>query len=281
MIKIIADTTCGVPVEELKAKGIAVIPQVITFGNTSYHDDYELTTDKFLELLSKSKELPGTAAPAPSLYNPYYEDAQANGDQVLVITPSSDLSGTFRSATVAAADYPDVDIHIVDTRTVAGGLGTLVLLAKQWADEGLSMETIKQRVVEMAKNCRVFFLVATLEYLHKGGRIGSASKLVGSLLQIKPLLCLKDGRVEPFDKVRTYKQALITLEELNIKILENNPEAYLSISHCGADEDAKTLAASFKTRFNLTEVPIYRVPPAIVVHAGPGVLATSAFVKPE
>jgi DegV family protein with EDD domain len=281
MIKIIADTTCGVPIEELKAKGIAVIPQVITFGNTSYHDDCELNTHKFLELLAQSKELPGTAAPAPSLYNPHYEDAEAHGDQVLVITPSSDLSGTYRSATVAAADYPEVDIHVIDTRTVAGGLGTLVLLAKQWVDEGLPMETIKQKVIDKAKTCRVFFLVATLEYLHKGGRIGSASKLVGSLLQIKPILCLTDGKVEPYDKVRTYKQALITLEELNIKLLEDNPEAYLSISHCGADEDARALAESFKTRFNLSDVPIYRVPPAIVVHAGPGVLATSAFVKPE
>lgn len=281
MIKIIADTTCGVPIEELKAKGIAVIPQVITFGNTSYHDDYDLNTDKFLELLAKSKELPGTAAPAPSLYNPYYEDARANGNQVLVIAPSSDLSGTVRSATVAAADYPEVDIHVVDTRTVAGGLGTLVLLAKQWADEGLPIDEIRQRVVDKAKNCRVFFLVATLEYLHKGGRIGSASKLVGSLLQIKPILCLKDGKVEPYDKVRTYKQALVTIEELNAKMLQNNPEGYLSISECGADEDAKALADSLKYRFNLSEVPIYRVPPAIVVHAGPGVLATSIFIRPE
>ncbi|MGB4596037.1 MAG: DegV family protein [Anaerolineaceae bacterium] len=281
MIKIIADTTCGIPVEELKSKGIAVIPQVITFGTTSYHDDYELTTDKFLDLLSRSKELPGTAAPAPSLYNPYYRDAQVHGDQVLVITPSGDLSGTFRSATVAAADYPDVNIHVVDTRTIAGGLGTLVLLAKQWADEGLPMETIKQRVIEKAKTCRIFFLVATLEYLHKGGRIGSASKLVGGLLQIKPILCIQDGKIEPFDKVRTYKQALITLEELNSKLLENNPEAYLSISQCGADEDAITMAESFKKRFNIPEVPIYLVPPAIVVHAGPGVLATSIFTKPE
>lgn len=281
MIKIIADTTCGIPVDELKAKEIAVIPQVITFERTSYHDDYELSTDQFLELLAASKDLPSTAAPSPSLYFPHYEEARANGQSVLVVTPSSDLSGTFRSATVAAADFPDVDIHVIDTRTIAGGLGSLVLMAKQWADEGMSIETVEQKITELAKKCHIFFLVPTLEYLHKGGRIGRASKLIGGLLQIKPMLCLKDGKVEPFNQVRTYKQALLNLEEVCVNYMQENPENYVSISHCGADGDAQALADLLKNRFSLTDVPIYRVPPAIVVHAGPGVLAASVFSDQE
>ena len=164
MIQIIADTTCGIPVEKLKAQGIHVLPQIIIFGETTYHDDYELDTQTFMEKLLASKELPKTAAPPPTLYAPIYESILSAGDIALVIAPSQKLSGTFRSASVAAEEFHSEDIHIIDTKSIAGGLGSMVLQAKQWADEGMDIHTLLQNLESMMARERVYFMVDTLDY---------------------------------------------------------------------------------------------------------------------
>ncbi len=277
MIQIIADTTCGISPTELIAKGIHVLPQIITFGDTSYRDDNEIDTAKFLEKLQSSKRLPGTAAPPPSLYTPIYEAILAAGDQALVITPSLKMSGTYRSAVIAAEEFHTNDIQVVDSKIIGGGLGSLVLQAKHWADAGMTMPELIDRVRSMADRERVFFLVDTLEYLHKGGRIGGAARIFGSVLQIKPILTVKDGQVEPYDKVRTFKQALNTIEAINLDLCQGNPQPFLTVSHCGAEEEARLLAERLTEKLELDRVPIYTVPPAIVVHAGPGLITTSCF----
>ena len=279
MIHIVTDTTCGIPLPDLEAAGISFVPQIITFGDTAYRDDFELTTEMFLEKLKAAKTLPGTAAPPPALYQPIYEKHLAAGDTILVITPSEKVSGTFRSATVAAEEFKTDRIHVLDSKTIAGGFGSLVLQAKAWADAGMEIEEIKHQVVAMASRERVFFLVPTLEYLHKGGRIGKASKLIGTLLQIKPILTVTDGMVDTYDKVRTFKQAMATIEQIDYEIGKDNPDAHLTISHCGAEEEALKLASALGERLNSNHIPIYLVPPAIVVHAGPGVLSTSIFAR--
>ena len=146
MIKIIADTTCGLPLDTLKQAGIETLPQIITFGTETFRDDTEMDTNSFLEKLRASKNLPGTAAPPPALYAPIYERILAAGDTALVITPSAKVSGTFRSATVAANEFKTDQIHVIDSNTVAGGLGSLVLAAKQWADAGLTIVEVKENV---------------------------------------------------------------------------------------------------------------------------------------
>ena len=281
MIQIIADTTCGIPVEKLKAQGIHVLPQIIIFGETTYHDDYELDTQTFMEKLLASKELPKTAAPPPTLYAPIYESILSAGDTALVIAPSQKLSGTFRSASVAAEEFHSEDIHIIDTKSIAGGLGSMVLQAKQWADEGMDIHSLLQNLESMMARERVYFMVDTLDYLYKGGRIGGASRLIGSMLQIKPILTFIDGQIEPFDKVRTASQALANIVEMDIEICKGNPGAHLTISHGGAESQAKLLAAELQDKLDLPDIPIYTCPPAIVVHASPGVISTSCFVKPN
>ena len=279
MIKIIADTTCGLPVQQLESLGIPVIPQIIVFGNQSFRDDNEITTEEFLNKLVSSASLPKTAAPPPALYTPIYQKILDAGDTPSVITPSGKVSGTFRSATLAAADFAPGSIHVLDSGTVAGGLGMIILKAHAWAQQGLTVGEIEARVTDMASREHLFFLVDTLEYLHKGGRIGGASKLVGSLLQIKPILSIKDGEIQAFDKVRTFKQALSKIEDWICDFGKDNPEPCVSISHCNNLEEAERLAASLKQRLGVAEIPILIVPPAIVVHAGPGVLEVSIFSK--
>lgn len=279
MIKIIADTTCGLPLDILEQAGIEVLPQYITFGSETFRDDTEIDTEAFLEKLRASKTLPGTAAPPPALYTPIYEAILAAGDTALVITPSAKVSGTFRSATVAANEFKTDQIHIIDSNTVAGGLGSLVLRAQKWVDAGLTIDELKENVIEMASRERLFFLVPTLEYLHKGGRIGGASKLVGTLLQIVPILTVKDGQVEPFDKVRTVKQAVRTIVDLTAEYCKDNPEAYLTVSECDSEPLLTQVTQELTEATGIQDIPRYTVPPAIVVHGGPGLIETSCFIS--
>lgn len=277
MIQIIADTTCGLSLDLLNQLGIATLPQIITFEHEVFHDDTEMNTERFLEKLRSSKTLPGTAAPPPALYTPIYEKILAAGDTALVITPSSKVSGTFRSATIAANDLRTDRIHILDSNTIAGGLGSLVLAAHKWAAAGLTIDELKENIIEMASRERLFFLVPTLEYLHKGGRIGGASRLVGTLLQIVPILTVKNGQVEPFDKVRTVKQAVRTIVDLTADYCKNNPEPYLTISQCDSEPLASQVSAELTAATGIQNIPKYTVPPAIVVHAGPNLIETSCF----
>ena len=281
MIKIIADTTCCIPVEKLKELGVDFVPQIITFGDVSYRDDNELSTSAFLEKLSVAKNLPGTAAPPPALYNPIYERILNDGDIALVLAPSAKLSGTFRSATVAADEYNSDRIYIIDTKTIAGNLGTIVLKAKVWADQGISISELIERIEDLSARDQTYFLVPTMEYLHKGGRIGGAAKLIGTLLQIVPILTLRDGGIEVYDKVRSLKQATSNLVELNTSICENNPEAYLTIGQGDSQLLLDKISNQLQDRLELAEIPSYIAPPSIIVHAGPGLVATSCFSRPS
>ncbi len=278
MVKIVADTTSGLPREMLKILGIPLIPQIVVFGEKSYRDDTELDTASFLAKLKASKELPKTAAPAPALYNPIYADAKQIGESVIVIAPSAKLSGTVRAAMVAAQDFVGADVRVVDSLTIAGNLASLVLIADVWAKSGLDADTIVNRLNEWIPRGRIYFLVNTLEYLQKGGRIGGAKALMGELLQIKPILCLREGQVEPFEQQRTKKRAVTRLLEIVEEQCPKGPEAHLCVMQADAMEEAEVLAADLRSRMNLTYIPIYELPPAIVVHGGPGVLGIGFFV---
>jgi len=277
MTKIIADTTCGLPLDELAALDIPVIPQIIIFDNKAYKDDHEIDTPTFISKLRAAKELPKTAAPPPALYEPIYKECAKNGESVIVVAPSTDLSGTYRSAEVAAEMVPSADVHVIDTRTIAGGLGTLVKKAKQWADRGKSPENIVDAIKRLSKREVVYFLVDTLEYLHKGGRIGNASYLIGSVLQMKPILGLVDGKVDAVEKQRTYSKAFSRLKTLILEDCPPGEGSYITVSHCGGEENARNLARELEITLDVRNIPVYEVPPAIVVHGGPGIIEVSFF----
>jgi DegV family protein with EDD domain len=277
MTKIIADTTCGLPLNELTDLGIDVIPQIIIFNGESYKDDTEIDTPTFLAKLKKAKELPKTAAPPPALYEPLFKKYAEQGQSIVIPAPSTNLSGTYRSAEVASETVPEADVHILDTRTIAGGLGVLVKKAKAWADEGKAPEKILDDLKELGKREVVYFLVDTLEFLHKGGRIGNASYLIGSVLQMKPILGLNDGKVDAVEKQRTSAKALARLKELVLQDCPKGNDSYITVSHCGGEQRAKSLAADLMEALEVNTIPVYEVPPAIVVHGGPGIISVSFF----
>ncbi len=277
MTKIIADTTCGLPLEELAALEIDVIPQIIIFEDKPYRDDTEIDTQTFLKKLKESKDLPKTAAPPPAMYEPLFRKYADQGESIIIPTPSTYLSGTFRSAEVASENVPDADVHILDTRTVAGGLGVLVKMAKKWSDMGMEPEKVIENLKDLSKREVVYFLVDTLEFLHRGGRIGNASYLLGSVLQMKPILGLKDGKVDAIEKQRTSTKALDRIKTLVFEQCPKGDASHITVSHCGGEDRASQLAQALSAELNLKSIPIYEVPPAIVVHGGPGVIEVSFF----
>jgi DegV family protein with EDD domain len=279
MIRIVADTTSTITTDQAEKLGIFLLPQIIIFDEKSYRDDTELTTPQFLNMLKNSRTLPKTAAPAPALYTPIFEELTSRGDTIIVLCPSAKVSGTFRSATVAANDFPDGDIHIIDTEIIGPGLGYIVRKTLEWANSKMPLDDIIQQINAKCKSMRIYFYVDTLEYLHKGGRIGTAKALVGSVLQIKPILLFKDGQVQPFENQRTKKKALARIIELVKQDCPKIDGSYLAILEADAMEDALELKKEFSATMGFKEVTISDLPPAIVVHAGPGVIATSFFIE--
>jgi DegV family protein with EDD domain len=277
MTIIIADTTCGLPRDLLAARGVPLIPQIVMFEEQSFHDDTEMDTASFLAKLKAAKTLPKTAAPEPPLYFPFFKRAQESGESVIVVAPTAKASGTARSAQTAAQDFPGVDIRVVDTQTISCNLGSLVLLADDMAKAGESADEIVAKINDMIPRGRLYFLVDTLEYLAKGGRIGGAKRLVAELLEIKPILQMKNGQVEAFEQQRTKKRALARLTEVAVEQCPGGESAWLSVIQVEAEKEAEAFAADLKSKIKVPQIPIYELPPAIVVHAGPRTLGVGFF----
>jgi DegV family protein with EDD domain len=257
---------------------IPVIPQIINFGEDSYYEGIEMDNAAFMARLLSSPTLPKTAAPPPELFVREFERLIPLGGPILCLHPSSEVSGTVRSAVVAARDFPQADIRVLDTRCVASPLASIVQLAAEWASTGLDVDTIETRIRQMIPRCRIYFLVATLEYLAKGGRIGGAAALLGSVLQIKPILQLHDGKVDQYERERTHKRALRRLIEIICEQYPKDGDGYLTVMHASAPDQAQALVAELGAQLGVKDIPIYDVPPAIITHGGPGILAAGFFI---
>jgi DegV family protein with EDD domain len=277
MIRLVTDTTAVLSRDYCQQHDVVLIPQIIRFGNESYLEGVEMDEPEFLRRLVASPVLPATAAPPPGLFDDTFKRAAETGDTVIAIHPSTEVSGTVPSAFTARSMYPEADIRIVDTRTVGGNLAEMVKSAVEWRDAGVSADEIVDRLRALIPRLRTYFVVATLEYLYKNGRIGGASRLIGSVLQIKPILQLADGRVEAFDKVRTHHKALERLKELVIAECPRSPESHLSVMHADAPSEAQRLRDDLCRVLGVCDIPLYSVGPAITTHAGPGTLAISFF----
>lgn len=278
-IRIVTDTTAALPPEYTRAHHIEVVPQIIHFGTESFLEGVTIQYDEFLRRLRNSSPLPKTAAPRPGDLVEAYRKQLAHARTIISIHPSAEVSGTVRSAlTAKETAFPDADIRILDSRFVAGNLASMVIAATEWAEQGVSADEIMARLQAMIPRGRIYFLVATLEYLQRGGRIGGAAALIGTALQIKPILEMKNGRVEVFEKVRTYPHALARLKELVIQQCPRTPDAHLCVMHSDDKSGAESLVRDLRAALGLREIPIYHSSASITTHVGTGALAVGFFV---
>jgi DegV family protein with EDD domain len=277
-IRIVTDTTAALPPEYARAHQIEVVPQIINFGAASFLEGVTLEYGEFIRRLKSSPQLPKTAAPQPGDLIDAYRRQLAHAQTIISIHPSSEVSGTVRSAQTAKNDaFPNADIRILDSRLVAGNLASMVIAATEWAEQGVGADEIIARLQVMIPRGRIYFLVATLEYLQRGGRIGGAAALIGTALQIKPILEMRNGRVEVLEKVRTYHHALARLKELVIEQCPRSPDAHLCVMHSDDLTGAQQLVADFQAALNARAIPIYHSSASITTHVGPGALAVGFF----
>lgn len=283
MTRIVTDTTCGLSLETTRRLGISMVSQVINFGDQSYREGIDLDFNGFMTKLCERKFMPKTAAPFVSDYIEVFEQLAPAGESIVCIHPSADASGTVRSATIARESFPSLDIRIIDTRSVAGPLGVMVLEAQRLAHAGASAGQIEAVVHQMMQRARLYFLVDTLEFLRRGGRIGGAAALVGSLLQIKPILTFTNGRVEQFERERTRKRALARLVQVVAGEAAHGDDAHLVVMHTGDESAAEAgqMANELKQLTGARRVMLMELAPVVVTHVGPGALAVSFFAPSE
>ena len=269
-VRIVTDSACDLRGDEVAHYGIEVVPLSIRFGDREYVDREELSVTEFYRLLAASDTLPETAAPAPGKFDAAFRrqlDAGATG--IVCIDLSAALSATMQSAQTAAdnlrQEMPDVVVHVVDSRSITAGLGSIVIAAAQMGVDGATAEEIVAAVEGISDRTQVYGTLDTLDNLKKGGRIGGAQALLGSMLSIKPILDLSSGEVEEAGKQRTRKKALGWLRD---KLVEVGPVENLAVMH-GDAPDIDDFLAMISDIVDLDSIRIEKIGPVIGTHGGP------------
>lgn len=278
-VRIITDSGIDLP-GELDPR-LTIIPLGITFGTTTYADGVDLTNDRFYEMLIESDELPKTSQATPYAYQQVFEQVRAAGEEAVVITLSSALSGTYQSAVTAAADYSEV--HVVDSKNVTIGQSLLVLYALRLVDEGLGAAEIAEKVEAVVGRVCLLALLDTLEYLKRGGRIPKSVGAIGELLSIKPVVGVEDGEVVMLGKARGSKNGRNQLhqqvEKHGIDFTMPVLLGYTGLSQKLLKKYLDDNRAIWEGKVAEEDLPITSVGATIGTHVGPGAIALAFFAK--
>lgn len=280
-IRIVADSTADIPAELREKHGITMISLKVLFGEEVYSDAVDLTPEEFYARLKTSPVMPTTSQPSPADFVEVYESLLQEDPEgpILSFHLASVLSGTYQAATIAKSMLEEAGehIHVIDSCSASYGHGMQVVLAAEMAEAGASVEDILAAVAKRKESCQIYFLVDTLDYLQKGGRIGKAAAMIGSLLNIKPILSLEpSGAVTSVDKARGSKKAMAKIVEL-LKNHFGNQEVGLIVA--GTDDEVirDELEARVKAELNVKEVSYTTVGTVIGTHTGPGTSAVFLY----
>lgn len=282
-IRIVTDTTCYLPLETLEQyPELIVIPLYVSFGDKSFKEIVELKTEEFFPMLKASKTLPTSSQPSVGDFLEVYRPLVEEGASVISLHISSGLSGTVESAR-QAAQILGGEIEVVDSLFTGMGLGFMVLEALKAVRSGANKEEVLSRIDAVRQGMNVIFVVDTLEYLHKGGRIGGAQALIGTLLKIKPILFLDQGKIDVFEKVRTQAAARERMRSILEEIRSQNYKAkmWLAIHQAEAMEEALKAMEELKQSLHPEEVFISTLGPVLATHTGPGLLGFACFLEDE
>jgi DegV family protein with EDD domain len=268
---IITDSSAYLPNDLVQKYGIHVIPLTVIFGEEMLLDVVEIDISEFHRRLSEGPIHPSTTQPNPEDFIALYEKLANDYDGIVAVLISSDLSGTVNSALVAKESFDRIPVRVIDSRSTSMGLGLAVLSAAEAVAEGKSLDEVEAVARKTCDNVKVLFVVDTLEYLHKGGRIGGASRFLGTALGLKPLLHLNDGRVDALEKIRTKKKAVERMLEL-VGEYANGQPVHAAVIHAAAHDEAEALKSAVMERFDCIDLYVTDLSPAIATHAGPGTL---------
>jgi DegV family protein with EDD domain len=269
VVRIVTDSTADLAEAQQRAAGITVVPLNVRFGDQVFRDHVDLSGDDFFARLKTSPQLPKTSQPAVGAFEEVFRRYRDAGDDVVAVLISGKVSGTVGAASTAARSVDGEHIDVIDSFTTSMALGFLAIEAARLAKTGADRKLVAELVRELVPRARVLAAVDTLTYLEKGGRIGRARALLGSLLNVKPLITLQDGEVAPLGRARGRPQAIDRLVEL---LQRDGKLSHLAVLHGGAPTDAQRLKERVAGNYPELEIPIAETGAVIGTYTGPGVI---------
>ncbi len=279
-VVLVTDSTADIPLEVREKLGISMVPLKVIFGDETYLDNITLQPTEFYEKLTSYNGLATSSQPSPADFYEVYKKLADQGHSVISIQLSGAMSGTYQSATIAKSMLDEgADLTVIDSKSASYGYGTLVVAAAEMAQAGASKADIVAEVLRLRKEMRLYFLVDTLEYLQKGGRIGKASAVLGTLLNIKPILSINDeGIVFPLEKVRGQKRAIARIAELLEADFKGDPVNLTVAVTPGHTTGVNEMSELLRKQLNVRHYQQTEIGPVVGAHAGPGTIGL--FVTP-
>jgi DegV family protein with EDD domain len=277
-VHLVCDSTADLTAEFRAAHTVRVVPLKVIFGDETFEDGVDIGAEAFYARLAAPGPFPRTSQPVPAEFEAVFRELGADGGAIVCTTISSDLSGTYASATQARAALPDLDIRVVDTRSVAVGHYAAVREAVRVVEAGGDADAVVAAITSVQETLRVLFTVETLEYLRRGGRIGGARALLGSMLDIKPVLEIRDGIIEPVARVRTYPRAIDRVVEEFSHAATAWGGAELVVAHADRPKIAAALVERMRAQAS-GDPALTVVGPVVGGHSGPGAIGIG-FYKP-
>ena len=275
----VVDSTAYIPPNQVQQFDIKVIPQVLIWDDQTLLDGVDIQPTEFYERLKDSKTMPTTSQATIGAFKETFAPYVEEGRPILALLVSDKLSGTIQSAEQAKALFPEATIVIVDSEAAAMALGFQILAAARAAREGKSFEEVTEIARQAKTKTGVVLLVDTLEFLHRGGRIGGASRLLGTALNLKPILELQDGVLEAVDRVRTRSKAQARLLDILEERIDGRSNLRLAVLHAAAEQQARDLLEVASNRFDPVETIFSEVSPVVGTHVGPGTLGMCYSVE--
>lgn len=273
-VAVVSDSTADIPPSLAASRAIRIVPLTLNFDGQSLLDGVDITPSEFYRRLPGATTHPTTSQPSPGQFAKVYSELLAEHDAIVSIHISQRLSGTFESAQQAAEMTDASRVHVIDSEVVSMSLGLVTLAAATLASRGADAEAIVDKVEAMRTVVQTYFSVATLEFLRRGGRIGRASALLGSVLQVKPVLCIRDGLVTPLERVRTFDRALGRVVDL-ARSVDRGHGVCAIVGHAGADADAERVGRELEPVAET--LMIQPLGPVVGAHAGPGVVGVGCY----
>ncbi len=269
-VALVTDSTACIPEDLMQKYHISVAPQILVWGEETFLDGVDIQPDQYYIQLQNAKIMPTTSQASPKSFNEIFSHLLDQDFEVLTILLSAQLSGTLISAQQALENFPGAPIEIMDSYTTAMAMGFQVLAAARAAEQGGSLAECKAIAEEARQKTGVIFAVDTLEFLHRGGRIGGGARLLGTALNLKPIFEISGGQVEPVEKVRTRKKSISRLLELVDERIDGKQPVHLATLHANAPQEACQIMEMVNARFKVDESLFTVVSPVVGTHAGPG-----------
>lgn len=278
-VAVVTDSTANIPDDYVDELSIHVIPQILNWEGDTYLDGIDITPSEFYQRLVQAKELPTTSQPSAGQFYEFFGNLAETNEAIIGVFISEHLSGTIDSALTAAEMMSDYPIEIVDSKSASMGLGFMAMAVARALKDGATYKEAAQLARELIPVTHAIFVVDTLEYLHKGGRIGGAQRLVGSLLSMKPLLHLEDGRIEPLARIRTKRKAIEKLLDVVASDTEGKGKLHASVIHAAAPEDAEQFKGQVMGRLDPVELITTELSPVVGTHTGPGLVGMGYYTE--